>query len=64
MIVVNLVYQTTGRLRNVELLDLDNPPMVYQLQLKGLNRNADGLYSLEDVNGRFEKAIAAYDDIK
>ena len=40
------------------------PPMVYQLRLKGLNRNADGLYSLEDVNGRFEKAITAYDDIK
>lgn len=63
-IAVNIVYQTTGQLRNVELLDLNNPPMVYQLRLKGLNRNADGLYSLEDVNGRFEKAIAAYDDIK
>lgn len=63
-IAVNIVYQTTGQLRNVELLDLNNPPMVYQLRLKGLNRNADGLYSLEDVNGRFEKAITAYDDIK
>lgn len=63
-IAVNIVYQTTGQLRNVELFDLNNPPMVYQLRLKGLNRNADGLYSLEDVNGRFEKAIAAYDDIK
>lgn len=63
-IAVNIVYQTTVQLRNVELLDLNNPPMVYQLRLKGLNRNADGLYSLEDVNGRFEKAIAAYDDIK
>lgn len=63
-IAVNIVYQTTVQLRNVELLGLNNPPMVYQLRLKGLNRNADGLYSLEDVNGRFEKAIAAYDDIK
>ncbi len=63
-IAVNIVYQTTVQLRNVELLDLNNPPMVYQLRLKGLNRNADGLYSLEDVNGRFEKAITAYDDIK
>ena len=63
-IAVNIVYLTTVQLRNVELLDLNNPPMVYQLRLKGLNRNADGLYSLEDVNGRFEKAITAYDDIK
>ena len=48
----------------LEMLDLDHSPMVYQLQLKGLKLNADGLYSFEDVNGRFEKAIAAYDDIK
>ena len=63
-VAINLVYQTTERLRNIEMLDLDHSPMVYQLQLKGLKLNADGLYSFEDVNGRFEKAIAAYDDIK
>lgn len=63
-VAINLVYQTTDQLRNLEMLDLDNPPMVYQLQLKGLNPNEDGLYSFEDVNGRFEKAIMAYDHIK
>jgi len=63
-VTINLVYQTTEQLRNIEMLDLDHSPMVYQLQLKGLKLNADGLYSFEDVNGRFEKAIAAYDDIK
>lgn len=63
-VAINLVYQTTEQLRNIEMLDLDHSPMVYQLQLKGLKLNADGLYSFEDVNGRFEKAIAAYDDIK
>ena len=63
-VAINLVYQTTEQLRNIEMLDLDHSPMVYQLQLKGLMLNADGLYSFEDVNGRFEKAIAAYDDIK
>lgn len=61
-VAINLVYQTTEQLRNIEMLDLDHSPMVYQLQLKGLKLNADGLYSFEDVNGRFEKAIAAYDD--
>lgn len=63
-VAINLVYQTTEQLRNIEMLDLDHSPMVYQLQLKDLKLNADGLYSFEDVNGRFEKAIAAYDDIK
>lgn len=63
-VAINLVYQTTEQLRYIEMLDLDHSPMVYQLQLKGLKLNADGLYSFEDVNGRFEKAIAAYDDIK
>ncbi|MBQ7420689.1 MAG: histidine-type phosphatase [Prevotella sp.] len=60
----NLVYQTTEQLRQLQLLDLENPPMVFPLNLKGLTKNADGLYTLQDVNARFEKAIRAYDDIK
>lgn len=61
---VNLVYQSTEQLRNLEMLDKENSPMVYQLQLKGLDLNSDGLYSFKDVCTRFEKAITAYDDIK
>ena len=38
--------------------------MIYPLQLKGLKRNADGLYLLSDVNGRFLQAIRAYDKIE
>ena len=63
-IAVNLVYQTTDQLRNLELLDLNNPPMVYSLKLKGLNMNEDKLYPFSEVQGRFNKAISAYDDIK
>jgi len=29
--------------------------------LKGLQKNADGLYNLEDVEARFAEALAAYD---
>ena len=47
----------------MELLDLDNPPMVYQLSLEGVDKNADGLYKMSDVLGAFEKAIAAYQAI-
>lgn len=61
---VNIVYQTTDQLRGLKMLSLDNPPMVYSLKLKGLTANADGLYTFEDVNGRFIEAIRAYDAIK
>lgn len=58
---LNLVYQTPDQLRDISLLDLDNPPMVFPLRLKGLTPNADGLYLLDDVNGRFAEAFAAYE---
>lgn len=60
---LNIVYQSVDQLRGMELLDLDNPPMVYQLTLKGLTRNADGLYRMSDVAGRFEQALRAYEEI-
>lgn len=63
-IAVNLVYQNPDQLRGMELLTLDNPPMVFSLKLKGLLENADGLYNFGDVNNRFSEAIHAYDKIK
>lgn len=60
---LNLVYQSVDQLRNMSLLDLDNPPMIYPLTLKGLQKNADGLYALEDVMNRFEQAMRAYEAI-
>lgn len=60
---VNLVYQTVDQLRNMDLLDLDNPPMVYPLSFKGLKKNADGLYLLSDVEAQFAKALKAYEAI-
>lgn len=58
---INLVYQSVDQLRDMELLNLDNPPMIYPLSLKGLQKNADGLYDLADVEARFARALAAYD---
>lgn len=60
---LNLVYQSVDQLRDISLLDLDNPPMIVQLKLKGLTPNADGLYPMEDLMRRFEQAIRAYDAI-
>lgn len=63
-VAINLVYQSTQQLRNLEMLSLDTPPMVYQLHLKGLEANEDGLYPFSEVISRFEKAIKAYDTIE
>ena len=54
---LKLVYQSTEQLRNMSLLDLENPPMVFPIRLKGLNANADGLYPFETVLGRIEAVI-------
>ena len=50
---LNLVYQSTEQLRNMNLLDLENPPMVFPVHLKGLRANADGLYPFEVMKERF-----------
>lgn len=63
-IAVNIVYQSTDQLKQMSLLDLAHAPQVFSLKLKGLTENADGLYTFDDVNGRFLQAIRAYDDIK
>ena len=60
---LSLVYQSTEQLRNRSMLTLKNPPKTYQLKLKGLEANVDGLYLLSDVQKRFDEAIAAYDKL-
>lgn len=51
---INLVYQSTEQLRQLSLLDLNNPPVVFPLQLKGLTTNHDGLYPMDDILQRFK----------
>lgn len=61
---INLTYQSTDQLRNIAMLGLNNPPQIFPFALKGLQKNADGLYLLNDVKARFMKAIRAYDKIE
>ena len=60
-IAMNMVYQSTDQLRRMPLLSLDNPPVVYGMELKGLNANDDGLYRLTDFEQRFTERIEAND---
>ena len=54
---LNLVYQSTEQLRNMTLLDLENPPMVFSIRLKGLSANEDGLYRYESLVERFVEKL-------
>ncbi len=56
-VVLNLVYQSTDQLRHLTLLDLDHPPMVFPVHLKGLEANEDGLCPFEEVLERIESTI-------
>lgn len=59
----NLVYQSSEQLRNMSLLDLNNTPIVFALSFEGMEKNADGLYTAEEMNRRFDDAIEEYDVI-
>jgi len=59
----DLVYQSVQQLRNISLLDLEHTPVVYSVSFAGLQQTGNGLYKAEDLMGRFESAIAEYDDI-
>ena len=57
---LNLVYQSTDQLRRLQMMDLENAPVIFPIRLKGLSENADGLYTLLDLQQRFAKAITAF----
>ena len=61
---VDLVYQTTEQLREIDLLDIANHPAIFPITLEGLEKNADGLFEYEDVENRIADAIREYDWIK
>ncbi len=46
---VNLVYQSTQQLTKLELLNKENPPMVFSPNFKGIKRNDQGLYNYDEV---------------
>lgn len=61
---VSITYQSTDQLRQNQMLDLKNPPMIFPLSFKGISRNADGLYEFKAFNKILKNAIRAYDKIE
>ncbi|MBR3317313.1 MAG: hypothetical protein IKG21_05790 [Atopobiaceae bacterium] len=60
---VRYVCATTEQVRNLNLLSLEEAPASYDLNFKDLERNADGLFSLEDVQKLLSNTAAAYDQL-
>ena len=61
---INLTYQSTEQLRNIAKHGLNNPPQIFPISLKAMQKNADRFYLINDVKARFMKAIRAYDKIE
>ena len=58
---INLIYQSTKQIENVEVLDLNNPPKIFPLKFKDLKENEDGLYLYADFEKILNQSIAEYD---
>ena len=58
---INLIYQSTQQIENVEILDLNNPPKIFPLKFKDLKENEDGLYLYADFEKILNQSIAEYD---
>ena len=59
----DFVYQTTDQLRNLSLIDENNPPGIYSIRLKDFKADPNGLYKSEDVIQLFEDKINEYDQL-
>ena len=44
-------------------LSLETPPVVYPLQLRGVQVNSDGLIAEQDLLGVLDRAIGAYETL-
>lgn len=58
---IQLVYFSLEQMRKARQIDLDNPPMRFDLTIKGLEKNHDGLYRYEDVVNTFKNVV---DEVK
>ena len=60
---VDMVYQTTQQLRNVDILDENDHPASVDIEFNGLKQNKDSLYSDKDLKNRLKESIAEYDSL-
>lgn len=55
------VYQSSEQIRGIQMLDLSNPPMKYELSFDGIEKAPNGKYKYEDFMQHLQNSIQAYD---
>lgn len=58
---VRLVYQSSDQIREMQPMDLSNPPMSYDLSFKGIKKADNGMYLYDDFMQHLQKSIDAYE---
>ena len=56
-----LMYQSTDQIRGMKQMDLDNPPMSYDLSFVGIEKASNGMYRYDDFMSHLQKSIQAYE---
>lgn len=56
-----LMYQSTDQIRCMKPMDMDNPPMSYELSFTGLEKSANGMYDYEEFMHHLQNSIDAYE---
>ena len=55
-----LMYQSTEQIRGMKQMDLDNPPVSYDLSFTGLEKAQNGMYEYDAFMQHMQKSIDAY----
>lgn len=55
------VYQSSEQIRGIQMLDLSNPPMKYELSFDGIEKAPNGKYKYDDFMRHLQNSIQAYD---
>jgi glucose-1-phosphatase len=55
-----LMYQSSEQIRGLKPMDLENPPMSYELDFIGLEKTPNGMYDYDDFMRHLQNSIEAY----
>ena len=60
---IRMAYATSEQVRDLDLLSLGHAPASYDLEFESIQRQANGLYLLSDVEKLFDEKIALYNSL-
>jgi len=60
---IRYAYATSEQVRNLSMLSLETPPASFDLDFEDLERNEDGLFTLQDVKQRLQDVTSYYESL-